>query len=256
MIDVETLWGRKINTAARVNSLYVPADSLNFRLLHFTDPGLFFHEEHSDYGLSKSGSFTKVRIGDRFFVMATSHQLETDPIPYDFINVVLHDTEGGHLTTSSSATYQVVGTGERLDIIIFDFTEPVENGSLSSHHWYDLSQEIIEGKDPDFLAAFCFGYPSDTNTIDYETLSYRSSGLVVFGEPTTSSLANRMAIHPKHGVDRPMAGMSGGPVFGVQLNDFSANVVFAGIITNASSKKVNFLPISSISKFLIHALHQ
>lgn len=249
-MDLGTVLGSKLATAVRINQLLVPANSITRHLLRYTDPALFHSKGFGKYNMTKAGSLTRLKQSSRYFALITHHQLSTQNYEYD--QLTIHNPETQRLVNSEMAIFELESEKSEynFDCVLFEFTKPVKAGMLSEHGWYDLTQELTEEKLSKPSGVIAIGYPSHRNEIDYETDQYSMAPNSVFGYESTSSLEYRLAFDPEPEIEFDPQGMSGGPVFGISIENLEPEVFFAGIITNASRKKFHFLSRNRISSLI------
>jgi len=205
---------------------------------------------------SKSGSLTKIKFQDRYFAVTTEHQIR---IPgYEYKQLCLINDDAIKLLTSHAAYFIVENEESRhgSDIVIFEYTNVVLSGSLSSHGWYDLSKELHSDRlqKPDMVCGL--GYPGHRNQIDYENSSYAIAPNAIWGVETEPNIEGRLAFKPTYSIDYAPDGMSGGPVFGLELLDAYPSIFFAGILTNASSSVLHFLSRTRLSRMIDESIIQ
>ena len=245
-MDLETIIGSKVGTSIRVNSLLIPADSLSNHLLRFSDPALFNTAGLEKYSLSKSGSLTKVKLGVRYFALISYHQIKTPS--YDFEQLCIIHSDRKTMFTSHSAVFPN-GTQENIedfDCALFEFTDVVKANKLPETGWYDLGVDLGRKLFPKAIIVCCIGYPGYRNNIDFDKLEYPVAPNAVWGHEIESQIKGRLSFRPKPEIDFDPSGMSGAPIFGVELQYNQPVVFFAGILTNASSQTFNFIPITRI----------
>ena len=245
MMELATIIGSKAATAIRVNNLFVPASSIGNHLRAYTDPALFVSKDYEPYNMTKSGSLTRVKFSTRHFAIITHHQLSAPDYKYD--QLAIHNPNTKKLITSHQVIFQTDrNTNEAdYDCLIFEFTESVEGGALPKSGWYDLTNEI-DAKLPKPNIVFGLGYPGYRNNIDYDNDVYPMAPNLVHGKESRPRIRSRLSFIPDPKIDFSPDGMSGGPVFGCQIKNYTPEIFFAGIITNASKKQFNFLSRSKL----------
>lgn len=248
MIDLDTIWGSKINTSIYVNGLYAPANSLGEVLVAYSAPGLFASEAFPEFSPSKSGSSTKIKFRGKYLAITTRHQLTIQERAYD--EFCLRGTSDTSLLTSHAAYFEIDEHIGDLDLVIFDFTEVVSLGRIPSIGWYNLDREFNKSELEKPSMVIGIGYPSYRNVIDYSAEKYSSAPNAIWGAETEPSISGRLAFQPTDKLAYKPDGMSGGPVFGVKLEGHKPAAFFAGIITEASAYKVHFSSRTRISKVL------
>jgi len=187
--------GSKLHTAVEVTGLLIPANSLGEHLRRFAEPALFHTNGFEPFDVSKAGSLTRVRVGDRYFAITTDHQLRINR--YDFNQLCIHNSSTSRFATSHSAIFQNNREqGTDLDAVVFEFTDTVRSRSLPSHSWYRLDQELSIERLPEPQIIFAIGYPGHINTIDFDVSSYEAAPYGVGGEQSTPYLPNRLAFRP------------------------------------------------------------
>ncbi|MDE4303257.1 hypothetical protein PXK30_08350 [Phaeobacter gallaeciensis] len=238
MRGFDTLWGSKINTSVYVNGLYAPANSLGEMLCNYSAPGLFASEEYPEFNPSKSGSATKIRLGNRFFAVTTRHQLSIQGREYEEFCLV--GTSNQSLMTSHTAFFELDENIGEIDLVFFEFTEVVSCGKVSPFGWYSLDAEWNSPRLEKPTLVVGIGYPSYRNVIDYTATEYGAAPNAIWGREEKPSICGRLAFKPTDTLDFSPKGMSGGPVFGLKFEGDRPSVFFAGVLTEASRSKVHF----------------
>ena len=251
-MDLSTIIGSAALTAIDVNGLFVRANSIGRHLEPYCDPALFCSREINDYNPTKSGSSVRAKIFDRYFCICTHHQLSKHR--YEFDQFCLSNSEAKKLTTSECAFFFHDNVEQDYDFLMFEFTAPVRKGLLPRHHWYDITKDLERSLTPKPCLVLSIGFPGHLNSIDYDQMSYSSQAYAVYGSEANSSIKGRLAFKPDPEVSFDPAGMSGGPVFGISINGTTLKLFLAGIVSNATRSKFNFVPLSHLSRAIIESL--
>ncbi|MGY3439402.1 MULTISPECIES: hypothetical protein [unclassified Marinovum] len=245
--DLSTIIGTKVATSIEINGLWIPANSIASVLGRFVEPATFISPEFSPYDLSISGSFTKVKMNNRFFGLATEHQRGDLQRQYSYEQLGLLNLTTQTLTTSHFVFY---GKSEAWDCTIYEFTDGVRSGSLSATGWYNVSQDL--GATIRAEKALAIGFPGDRNSIDYLQSRYRAQPMAVWADPSEPSMKDRLSMVPNPEIDFEPSGMSGGGVFGISLASGQPKIFLAGLLANASTRVFNFIPVSTIARLRTH----
>ena len=251
MIFLDTLFGSKIATSVKIGEVYYPINLATQALRYYSEPALFITEHVINYQLSKSGSAFKFKLLGKYFVVCTRHQLNS----YSLDQFGLQGADPANIVTSNAALTSN-DHDDDFDCCLFDFSDGVNSGSISKSSWYDISSDLNEGGLPKPIRVVAIGYPGHRNVIDYERQTFGASPNAVWGTESKSSIKNRLAFDVTPTIDFDPKGMSGGPVFGLHTSSNSVKVFFCGIVTNASRKKFNFIPISSIRIMIANIMEQ
>lgn len=255
-MDLETLIGIKVNTAIRVGRLFVPANSLSNALFRYVEPALFFSDLDYPYEFTKSGSLTRVKYNDRYFALVCAHQVTA--VGYNYDQLFLRDPRSNTLLSSHEAFSQtdLQDAREDLDLLVFEFTQIVDAGDLPSNFWYDLDLERKWERLPLPNRVLCIGYPSEVNAIDYELPRYAAKAVTVWGRPAKSALSRRVAFTPESSPIYDPAGMSGGAVFAITIEENEPLVFFAGLLTEATKSVFNFVSATRVRRVLDVSIRQ
>jgi hypothetical protein len=245
-MDLETILGSIVNTSLRIGDLFVPARITTSFLHKFVDPALIYTNLDYPYEFTKSGSITKVKYRDRYFALISEHQITKGQYSPD--DLIVLNPYNRLLCTSGAYYYQKTDEPGAVhqDLLIFEFTEPVKSGDLPSHFWYNIDKNKPFYKKPMPARLICIGYPSEVNNIDFDTPRYDAKAVAVSGTPVRSSLRQRISFVPDDAPIYDPQGMSGGGVFALSVQNFEPHVFFAGLLTNASVERFNFISATRI----------
>lgn len=243
-MDFETILGSKVLTSVDFNGLIVPANSLPGVIEKYCEPALFYSENMGEDFLTKSGSLFKIKYKRRYFAICSRHQVLGQF--YDHENLVIHNHDSRRFLTAHRAIFAEGGDSEAedFDALLYEYTDVVQQGRLKNIYWYDLTSEIGRDSIGETKLAFTIGYPGEFNSIDHETSHYHVVPRSVFGNPVKSRIAGRLAFKPIAPIRFEPAGMSGGPVFGLELDSDGYRARLVGILTNASKERFNFISIN------------
>jgi hypothetical protein len=253
-VELNTIIGSRVDTSVDFNGLVVPANSVAHHIMSYTSPALFYTENNDPYSITKSGSLSKVRYKDRYFALATHHQVQGES--YAFGQLCIHNIERKIFNTSNCVFFPDGDSSskEEFDCLLFEFTEAVNGKGLSRIGWYDIENDLKRHKIPDSLAFCCIGYPGFRNIIDYEQESYIVAPNAVFGRESKPALRERLSFKPINEISYDPIGMSGGPVFGLTLENGTVAANFSGVLTNASRTCFNFISLQRIKSLFSLAL--
>ncbi|WP_299879892.1 hypothetical protein [uncultured Sulfitobacter sp.] len=246
----ETIVGSRVSTSISHGGLQVPANSLGEYIERFADPAIFNAHELEEYGLSKSGSLTRCRFGDKHFVLTSLHQSR---IPgYGFDELILTAECRKTFISSHRAIFpeETCGTESSFDCLAYEFTDLVMAGKLARSNWFELTKFDIDAPTPKPVLVAAVGYPSHRNIIDYDMNTYAIGPNVVWGVETEPLLRDRLSFIPEAPIDFDPNGMSGGPVFAIVESVVGLELRLVGILTNASRTAFNFIPLSRLSALI------
>ncbi|MEM9048984.1 MAG: hypothetical protein AAGC92_09710 [Pseudomonadota bacterium] len=222
------------------NGIFVPSRSLNSLLSPHVEM-LFWTWEQ--YPVNRIGSCTLIEFKERYFAIATSHQIEN----VDVSEVRILGKER-NTTHSSKGLYwidieQEEIYSDRLQLRAFDFTHLVEEFGLPSHRFFPLrcSTTVAHGDLIDCAAAF--GFPFCQQTPKYEDcdeIGARMTELKMATQILKGSFEDKCTdencfnLHYRdpiavNGSSFHPNGMSGGPVFAFVSEGSSISVKLAGI---------------------------
>ena len=254
MRGLDTILGSKLNTSIDMNGLFVPANSLSDYLQRFTDPALYHAHDLDEFQLSKSGSLFRIKYRERYFAITSHHQSKRGGYQYD--ELVLIGKERNWYYTGHKAIFPVEEQESEyeFDCLIYEFTDLVEAEKLSSSNWFSVNEISATRTTPKPLIVCTIGYPSHRNNIDYSQKSYPIGPNAVWGTEAKSNIRNRLAFTPKPTIDFEPSGMSGAPVFAVERDGELLFGFCAGILTEATRKKFNFIPLNKLKRALDHAI--
>lgn len=241
----KTLLERKIGTSVSDNGLIVPIDSLGEHIRRYSFPAIFHSSIQDEAILTKGGSLAKVRTDNRYFAITAYHVISNNN--YDLTQLCLPEITPGRFVSSHAARFPASRAAEDdYDFVTFEFTDPVNEGLLSRSDWFDVTYDLNRSADFDAMLMVCLGYPSHRNFIQYDEKLYPVTPNAVWGEQIEPMIHHRRSFAPINPVAYDPIGMSGAPVFGLELREAHLHLALTGILTNASSRTFNYLPISSI----------
>ncbi|MEM1237282.1 MAG: hypothetical protein AAGI10_09950 [Pseudomonadota bacterium] len=247
MIDRKTILGSRVATSFSVNGLWVPANSLTESLVAYIDPALFLTEYEDLESFFISASSFRFTINDRYFAACSSHQLSILEARYDQFAIFTNANGKGEtkqrLITSHRAVFDTVGD---LDLVVFEFTEPVKAKAMQDVRWWHAKPEELASPVLSALRVFSVGYPGSANRIDYDKNEFKRSPSCVHGEMCEPHMEGCHSFRVTSTSLTDLAGMSGSPVFGIRREDNEPVVFFAGILTNASSSVCNFVVATQV----------
>ncbi len=234
----------------RCNGLLVPFPELAPTLRNFVEPAVYFSPEvPKPFDFSLSGSLTKIRFGNRHFGVTTQHQRMQFGVAFDHCQLGILNYQTQAIVSSGMA---VGPADEGLDLVLYDFSQPVASGNLSKHGWYGIGPDVRATPPADIVMAI--GYPSELNEIDYSKQSLGASPFCVYGEMASPSTNARLTFTTDCPMESSPSGMSGGSVFGVAKSMHGTYCFLAGILTNASRSRFHFVPSALLSPVLQKAL--
>ncbi|WP_299738506.1 hypothetical protein [uncultured Roseobacter sp.] len=254
MSGLSTIIGSRISTAVEVNKLLVPASSIVEHLRGYCEPALFHTDGFGEFHLSKSGSAFRAKYKGRYFLFCTAHQMKKQRFDHDQLCLLTGDET--KIISSHRAIFSEGTADEKddFDCNLYEFTEVVENGKLSKSCWYDLCGEMANRPVQKPALVCTIGFPGYRNEIDYTNFHYGVSPNAVWGKEEEPSVKGRLAFKPNPRIDFSPDGMSGGPVFGIELRDDKPKAFFAGLLTEATKEKFHFIARSRMFRLIDHAL--
>jgi hypothetical protein len=245
---MDTLMGRKLGTSVVDNGLVIPADAIGQHLRRYTFPAIFQTNLDGKFILTKSGSLAKVKTNGRYFGITAHHVISANN--YELTQLCLPQIRPNQFVTSQAARFPASDTAkDQFDFICFEFTEPVNEGLINRNDWFDVSFDLSRTTEVEAIIVACLGYPSHRNSINYDESTYAIAPNLVWGDHVDSRIPNRKSFTPVNPISYEPIGMSGAPVFGLELRGQHLHLALAGILTNASPITFNYLPISNIELF-------
>lgn len=241
---LETLLGRYIE----FNGTLIPTISFSTFLGQFVEPALFHNDKYEEYPLSLSGCLTRVHDDGRYLGLITRHQLEKGA--FSFNDLVLFSSD---LRSTHTSTAVVVENGDDIylrDLVVFDFSQQVKDGHLSSLGWIDLSNYSASERLPQPTHVITTCLPGAANFIDYETLTFRQKRLAIWGKAVFPGMQHRLAFSVTPRLPETPVGISGSPVFAIVQGKNFAQGFYAGVVTNASQTKINFTSKNEILRMI------
>lgn len=140
-----------------------------------------------------------------------------------------------------------------MDLRVFEFTEPVMCGELSSIGWWD-GGDTIDEEHEDFEIMVAAGYPSFNNGIDYHALDLKLAPRGIFGRRMGPTFGRLHGIAVETPLFYDPDGLSGSPVFALAESSSGFTAKFAGIVSNAGRSQVNYWPASALGQIIRYAL--
>lgn len=241
----------KALASVNINGLWVPGNSAPSQLGRFIEPAIFYNPDFPDFELSNRGTLTKCKVNDQYFGLVTVHQLS------DFNNdqLVLFNNQKRRIHSAGHVVYarDRYGNEEKYDLRLFDFTRAIEYGDYSSGDWFNLTSQIDESANFDDAILLAFGYPTSEQSHDYEVKHIKSVWAYLYGKKHYSLVNDRKTFKVTNSDEIEVDGLSGGAVFSIGLDkQLNAQLVFSGIVTNASQSFVNYLPVEKVKDFIAH----
>jgi len=257
----KTFLERTLSTSISDNGLILPPNALGEHIKRYSFPALFQTTLDNELLLSKGGSVTKVKRGGRLFVVTAYHVVAKSN--YELTQLCLPQIAPHRFVTSHGARFPVTHDAqEEFDFIAFEFTEAVEAGLLAKSDWFDASADLARTTDIEAILIGCVGYPSHRNNISYDEMTYAIGPNLFWGNQVNSVIDGRGCFKPLNPISYEPFGMSGAPVFGLELRGTHLFLALVGILTNASSTTFNWLcctnPMrdSSCESSVVAGLHE
>lgn len=236
-----------------VSSKGIIADIHSFTktLANSIEPLLFYLRELPETPLSRFGTAFKICVHDRFFLVCTEHQfLDADPT-----SVVIISERNQKVVTSQQTYFAFPDEGgqTKMDLRVFEFTEPVKCGELSNIGWWD-GRDTIDEDHEDFELMVAAGYPSFNNGIDYHALDLKLAPRGIFGRRIGPTFGRLHGISVETPLFYDPDGLSGSPVFALVESSSGFTAKFAGIVSNAGRTQINYWPASALGQIILFAL--
>jgi len=241
-------------TSIKVNNVFIPANALKERVHKFAEPALFHTEGMNEYHLSKSGTATKLRVGNRFFALLCNHQMTLSGEEFGYDQFCLFGKKRQRLVSSERSVfvYDSVEKREDFDAILFEFTNSVQKQLVPKHDWFCVKPEQETQRLPSPLLVVGSGFPGETSSFlwpEGKRAEFNYTPFNIWGKQSKPDISGRLAFTPEHDLEIEPSGMSGGPVFGITQNGNEFELFWAGIITEASKKKIHFLSATRLKRF-------
>jgi hypothetical protein len=246
LIGLETIIGSRITTSVSAGGLFIPANSLSHYLQRFSDPGLYHAHSLENYQLSKSGSLVRVSYKGRYFAITSHHQSKRAGYEYD--ELVMVNRNRDRYFSGHRAIFPIESDDEEysFDCLIYEFSDLVKSGKLPKDNWYQILEKSANYPTPKPIVICTIGYPGHRNNIDYENSVYPIGPNAVWGSEVESRIKGRLSFEPISLIDFDPVGMSGSPVFALNMEEGLLELFLAGILTEASRQTFNFLPLNRI----------
>lgn len=240
-----------IEMSVKIGNLLVPAASVESYLGRFVS-NLFVWNHDEVYKISLVGSATPIVYREKFFLVCSRHQLrhiETQDVSLLF-------PDGSTVVTSSG--FRSFNSGEEtlfsdaFDLAAFDFTAPVLQNPQLQNIFYPLDALPQDTWNKDIIAFILAGFPSDQQQYelaDKNHLGLRKNILVAkpTGQPSDTALLDFEYVKE---LDFNPDGLSGGPVFVVQVVDNQASAFLCGMQLRSGKRNGSFLKVGFIKEFL------
>ena len=242
-----------METSVSLNGLFIPSRNLEKHLTTFCK-SLNVWTRDPIHKIQLLGSGTPVKFRDRYLVVCSAQQLD-DIDPKD---VCLLYSDGGLAITSSGVRYfkaPVRRETDEFDIAVFDFTEALEeHTSFRSHFWnFDYVPPTVSSDH--VLAILACGFPFDDQVYELWEKNHlrtriRAAVALLENQPTDHALLKARYQSP---LDIDPNGMSGGPVYVVQLVGEVPTVYLGGMMLRSGREYLYFLKSGFIMDFLNQA---
>ena len=252
-LSVKSILGNRLLTSIECNGLYIPSSGITEYCGRYSNPALYYDENFGTFGLSRGGSATYVTYRSRYFVITSKHQQRK--LNADYKTFCVHNTERSTFITSHSVHFPLNDPEENHDFLVYEFTDAVNDGALSQHIWFDINRQDFAQPTikPNFVITV--GFPAHRASIIYEEDRYTRAPNAVIGKECPPTISNRLCFAPIEQIKFDPKGMSGAPVFGIVLEDLKYSLFFAGIVTEANTKKFHFYKARHILRMVEKASH-
>ena len=232
---------------------WIPIDHLSKFVINYAEPFVLHNAGNDDFPVSRRGSALRARLGNRYFLILTEHQMVSYPHE---AAVVVNSTTKSIVTSNGSTVSKVDQHGEPvIDIRLFDFTDAVRAEAISKNSWLDLSKvRNINSMDSKRELQLTAGYPHLDRSIDYDRRDISVAPRVAYGRPLGETLRAREGFEVNPSLEYDPDGFSGAPVFSVVEQRSDWFLTLDGIVTNASRSRFNYVPFSYIRDFVVQSL--
>ncbi len=240
-----------LDLAVNVNGLLVSGRAFqDFAGRFITNLTVWTHD--NDFKVQLRGTSTLIEYRNRFFMLATQHQLKG--VNYEDVGIL--DDDGKNLISSGGMraflSEDLLGRSDAYDVIAFDFTEPVSAGVLQRSKFFSFRDPPPDNVSSNILALVSSGFPTEHQDYDlYENNALGLTRVSLTAELShqPSDLAQLTAKYVKK-IDFSPDGLSGGSVFVVLLNNQRPYGYFAGLVQRSGCKSFHFLKSGYIKSFL------
>jgi hypothetical protein len=240
-----------VTMSVHVGQLLIPARSLESLLGAYAQNLIVWnHDEVFKIGLL--GSCTPLKYRSRYFLLCTKHQIGgVDPK-----DLCLLRKDGSSVVTSNGVRFWgTSGTAtetDAYDLAILDFSDACKIEADLRHYFFGFSEVPPDTTSDRVIALIGAGYPSADQV--YELLEANHVGLVrrvmlllADGQPSDQAILRARTQVP---MNFSADGLSGGPVFMIQIVGQEFKAFFAGMIQRAGGGFVHFLKAGFIKAAL------
>lgn len=235
--------GKKLDTSVELNSVFIPASSLQETLSNYTLP-LLVDNNDPIYKFGLIGSCIPIFFDDDYYIICTRHQIKNRN-PED---VGLLDKDGYKFCSSSGIVFyeDIYNEVDLHDLVILKYTQACHSRPEMKERFFPVRYPP-EARAEDLLFFIASGFPSkeqdygfadNENRLGFKKLALICSLAEKNEQPTDETL---LCIKTIGDSKCDPNGMSGGAVFGVQMVNNIPRAFLHGMITRAGNGYVRFL---------------
>ena len=239
-----------LREAVEIGGLYYPESLIPSALARYS-VALFYRTHFPGCEVALRGSGTPLRIGERYLLFCTRHQV--DDI-YKDVSLWIPRTTDYVTSESFSKNYPLDGlmTSDEMDLCSLQFTAPVRQHPKLAKVFFQIGGPRALEDYKDVICMYCCGHPFvdqifdvyDRNAIE---LRHR---IVVLHSPIVTSDAALSRAQRFTPFEFDPNGMSGGPVFAVCEGIAGLEIRFAGVVCRAGHDVVHFINGAAVNRFI------
>ena len=240
-----------MDTSVQVGQVLIPARSVESFLGGFAQHLVVWNHDEV-FKISLIGSCSPVKYRERYFVLCTKHQIDGVNPP----DLCLLRSDGSSAVTSNGVRYwslpEYSKDTDAYDLVILDFTEACEAEADLRSLFFAFDSVPPNTTNEQVVALVGAGYPSSEQVYEIHENNHLGSVRRVFllkpdGQPIDDAVLRGRTYAP---TEFAADGLSGGPVFVVQLLGQVATAYFAGIIQRGGGGYIHFLKSGLIKRAL------
>ncbi|UWQ84745.1 hypothetical protein [Leisingera caerulea] len=252
----ELLIQEMLNQSVRFGGIYLPSRSLQTALGNYCT-NLCVWTHYDECKVQLLGTAIPVFYRNRYLLVCTGHQLRN----VDAEDVCLLYPDGSISVTSSGVrgfNPTAARDSDACDIAAFDFTEAVNDHQTLREGFLSFSMVPPNVRSNEVVALITAGYPSSEQVYDLSDNNHlglvkRNLTAQLDGKPADDALVRARFVKK---LDFNPDGMSGAPVFVVQIEGGQLSAYLAGMIVRAGKERCYFLKIGYIKAFLDSFLNE
>lgn len=249
-MDDMDFFGQMLDQSVKLGKIYVPAQSLHTVLGRYCRHLLVWTHDET-YKFQLLGTAIPVFYRERYLLICTAHQLQS--VEPEDVCMLYPD---GSLSVSNSGVRHwnngAAGETDATDITVFEFTEPLEAHRELQADFFNFDSVPPDIQSDNVIALFTAGFPSSDQIYDLGVNNHlgsvkRNIVAMLDGQPDDMALIRARFVEP---LDFNPDGMSGSPVFVVQIQNGKFHAYLAGMMMRAGRETFYFLKIGYIKGFL------